>query len=126
MSDTELVAKADADLSDKQYHIIRLTGDRTCNIGSLATDLNLAGVLQNKPKSGDHATVKFMGRGKVVAGAAISANALFTTNGSGRAVAASTNSGGIDTVVGRVLQAAGGDGEIVDCVYLPPFRLSNN
>ena len=122
MSDSELIAKADADLSSAQYHILRLTGDRTTNIASLATDTAVAGVLQNKPKSGGHATLKFIGRGRIVAGAAISANALVTTNSSGRATAALAGSGHI--VVGRVLEAAGGDGEVVDCVYLPPFKLA--
>jgi len=120
MSDSELTAKADVDLSAAQYHILRLTGDHTTNIASLNTDIGIAGVLQNKPTSGDHATLKYLGRGKIVAGAAITVNALLTSNGSGRAI---TQTGSLQYVVARALQAAGGNGEVIDCVYLPPFRL---
>lgn len=115
--------KAAVDLSAAQYHIMRISdGISQVNIGSLATVTGLIGVLQNAPKSaGDHASVDNSGFGKVVAGAAInSAGVFFTSNGSGRAVACLSG----QMAVGRILETAAADGDVVKAQYYPPFRLS--
>ena len=114
---------AAADLTGKQYHIVRLSAAYTTNQASLATDINIAGVLQNKPSTNEHASVAFEGRGKVVAGAAINANAWITANSSGRAT--SVLSGLASMVVGRALEAAGADGDIIDVMYGKPFPWPN-
>ena len=114
-------AKAAADLSGVQYHIVRFSGADTVNIASQDTSSEMCGVLQNKPSAADqHAAVGFLGESKVVAGAAVSANAFITTNGSGRAVAATSG----DMVCGRALEAASADGEVIRCLLNPPFRWS--
>ena len=73
--------------------------------------------MQNAPASGDRATVGYFGESKVVAGAAITANKAFTTNGSGRAVTCTSG----DTAVGIALQAANADGETFRALIFPPM-----
>lgn len=112
-------AKAAADLSAHQYNIVRLSAENTVNVASLATTSTIAGVLLNKPSAaGQAATVAYFGPARVRAGAATATNLHFTCNGSGRAVAVA--SGGI--AMGRILEAATADGDIVDCILYPPVR----
>ena len=113
-----LAFSAAADLSGKRYHFMRQSAEGSCNMGSLATNSALIGVLQNKPESGENATIAYSGKSKVTAGAAVTAGAMVTTNGSGRAVAVA--SGGM--AGGRALQAAGADGEIISVLLFPPIR----
>lgn len=115
-----LTLSADADLSDKQYHFMRLSGTKSTNQASNSTDTNYVGVLQNEPESGEQATVGRGGKMKVVAGGALSANDQITTNGSGRATGIS--SGTNDVVYGRVLEASSADGDVVTAdIYQSPF-----
>lgn len=111
-------AKAAADLDTVQYHLMRLSAANTVNVASQSTNSGLCGVLQNKPKSGEHASVGYLGTARVMAGAAITAGKHITNNGSGRAVAVA--SGGMSC--GRALEAAGADGDIVDVILYPPIR----
>lgn len=106
---TQPTMQASGNLSGVQYHIVRQLGANRCSIGSLATDVNLIGVLQNVPQNDEAATICSIGASKVVAGASATVGALFTTNGSGRAIA--TTSGAV--IVGRFLEAPGADGDIV-------------
>ena len=115
--------KAAGDLSGAYRHLVRITdGLETVNIGSLATHSSLIGLLVNKPNAaGRHASVMNTGFERVVAGAAISSvGVYFTTNGSGRAVAATSG----QMVAGRILEAAAADGNVVRCQLVVPFRLS--
>jgi hypothetical protein len=111
---------ASGDLSGKQFHIMRANGEGTCAQASLSTDLAIIGVLQNKPQNAERATIAVEGVSKVVAGGALTANALITSNSSGRAAAVS--SGSSDLVIGRVLEAAGADGEIVPALLSFPVQ----
>lgn len=115
-----LARNADADLSGKQYHIVRLTASKGTNLASLATTSAIGGVLQTVSSSGDRASVGYHGVSKVVAGAAVADNAFFTTNGSGRAVTVTSG----DMTVGRALEAAGADGEVITSLIFTPFRWS--
>lgn len=67
---------AGADLSSHQYKAVNIAG-------TIAVSVTTAyGILQNKPQSGEHATVKPFGRAMCLAGAAIAANAaLKVTSG---------------------------------------------
>lgn len=120
MSLETFTAKAAADLSSAENHLVRLSAANTINIASLSTDSGLVGILLNKPQSGEAGSVAYLGTGRVVAGAAVSAGAHITNNSSGRAVAVA--SGGM--ACGRVLEAAGADGDVVDVVLYPPIRWS--
>lgn len=118
-----LAYEAAADISAAQYHIVRISdGDKQVNIGSLATHSSMLGVLQNKPAAaGRNATVCVDGPSKVVAGAAISsAGVFFTTNGSGRAVAATSG----DMACGRIIETAAANGDVINVLVYKPFRLS--
>lgn len=113
-------AIAAADLSDKLYHLVRFSAAKTVNQSSLSTDLDYAGVLQNTPESGEHASIRRGGKGKVVAGAAVTVFSLITTNGSGRAAAVASGSNSI--VVGRLLEASAADGDIVTAeIFETPY-----
>lgn len=117
----EQTLKANADLSSKQYHFMRYAGEGLTNQSSNSADNAFAGVLQNKPESGEFATVQRGGKQKVTAGGSISANTLITTNGSGRATAVS--SGSNDLVIGITLEAASADGNVVSAdIYQTPTR----
>lgn len=111
---------AAVDLRAQQYHFVGLTGARTVNVASLATTSIGAGVLVNRPNSGQHASVQYTGEVYITGGASYAANALLTTNGSGRAVAAASG----DWCYGRAIEAAGADGNIVKMLAYPPFRIS--
>jgi hypothetical protein len=113
-------AVAAADLSAREYHLVRYSASERVNQASEAVHSSLAGVLQNKPRADEFATVGILGLSKVVAGAAVAANVFLTTNASGRAIAASSG----QMVFGRALAPAGANGEIITALIFPPFRLS--
>lgn len=112
--------EAAADLSGKQYHFVRYSAANKVDQASLATDSALVGVLQNKPKAGEFATVAYAGLSKVVAGAAITAGDIITTNSSGRAATVASG----QMAAGRALEAAGADGDIITALLFPPVRWS--
>lgn len=111
-----------ADLSDKRYHIMRATGERTCNINSdpaVSFGAGIVGILENAPTSGHAASICVDGETKVVAGSAFAVNALLTSSASGRAVTAVSG----QLIVGRARMAAAVDGDIVSC-HVDVWRLS--
>lgn len=105
-----LTRVASEDLSDKQYFIMQLDSDGAIEIGESATDF-LIGVLQNKPESGQAATVRYVGTTKVVASAAIAIGEEVTSTSAGKAVTTTTDG---DFVIGRALEAAAADGDIIE------------
>lgn len=114
--------EADADLSANIYEIMRVTdGAQRINVASQATSTEMVGVLSNKPDAaGRFATVAWSGKHKIRAGAQVNSVGVFlTTNGSGRAVQATSG----DMVVGRAMSTAGGDGEIIESQLSQPFQL---
>ena len=109
---------AGADLSALQYHIMRISGVNACNVSSQATDSDMCGILLNKPASGEGASIQYSGRGRVVAGAAVTAGDHVTCNGSGRA--ATVTSG--QMALGQALETSGADGQIIDVIQYYPVR----
>ena len=112
--------QAAADLSGKQYHLLRLSAAEVCNQASNSADSAAIGVLHNKPGSGEAASVTFFGMSKVTAGGSLGVGALFTTNGSGRATAATSGS----YVYGRTLEATTADGDIFTGWIDRPWKFS--
>ena len=97
--------KAGADLSAKQFFIVKLTAAGIVGLASAATDA-IIGVLQNKPTSGDNADVKLRnsaGTGKVIAGGNIAINDRLTANADGKAIATTTAG---NQVFGRAIETA--------------------
>lgn len=116
--ESHFTAVAGADLTGKRYHIMRLSAARTCNQASLATDSGNLGVLQTEGASGEAVTIKDRGRSMVTAGAALTAGDHFSSNGSGRAI--TVVSGAV--ALGRVVEAAAADGDLVEARLYPPVR----
>lgn len=107
-----LVYTAGADLSAKQYYIVKRGSTAgECVLSSAATDLHL-GVLQNAPTDGNSADI--LGRnaddtGKVIAGGTLTPGCFITSDGNGKAVATTTDN---DMLIGTYLgdeNAATGD-----------------
>lgn len=118
-----ITMSAGADLSAKQYILMRFAGANTVNQASHAAAahaLAVVGVLQNKPTAGQAAQVAVFGMSKVVAGGAITAGRALATNGSGKAAHAASG----DICFGRAMIAAGADGDIITAMIFPPYRLS--
>lgn len=95
-----LVYTAGANLSAKQYYIVkRHTTAGECVLSSAGGDLHL-GVLQNAPASGDQAEILGRGAqdtGKVIAGGTLTPGCALTADSNGKAVATTTED---DEVIG--------------------------
>jgi Uncharacterized conserved protein (DUF2190) len=73
-----------------QYRFVKVTGAHTCGLCDDPTD-DAMGVMQSKPQvTGQAATVAIFGVSNVMAGAAITAGALVTSDSTGRAVTTTT------------------------------------
>ena len=95
--------KAAADLSAKQYHIVKLASATTVNVCSAITDVPI-GVLLNNPASGEAAEICILGVSKIVADGTIAAGNLLGTSADGQADAIAAGS---DTTVYTIGQAIG-------------------
>jgi hypothetical protein len=101
--------EAGADLSAKQYYFVKLSAANTVNVCTAITDIPI-GILQNKPESGEAATVCLFGISKVSADGVLAAGNLVGTSTDSQADAIAA---GTDTTVytmGQALEtAAAGD-----------------
>ena len=103
---------ASADLSAKQFHFVKMSGNNTVTVCAAITDVPI-GVLQNKPESGESAVVCVLGISKVVADGTLAAGDLIGSSADGQADAIAA---GTDTTVytmGQALNAASA-GETVE------------
>jgi len=103
---------ASADLSAKQYHFVKMSGNNTVTVCAAITDVPI-GVLQNTPTSGQAAEVCLFGITKVVADGTLAAGNVLGTSADGQADAIAA---GTDTTVytmGIALNAASA-GETVE------------
>ena len=107
-------------LSATRYIFVQATGARTAMQAINPTSTALLGVMQNNPARGEAMTIAYAGPSKVVAGGSLTVNALITSNSSGRAAAVTSG----DMVAGRVLEAAGADGDVISCLLFHPVRWS--
>ena len=106
---------AAADLSTTgQFRFVDVTADRAVNLTGAAG--KAVGVLQNKPKSGEPATIYGVGStSKVTASAAIVAGAIVGSAASGKARTAVTS----DVRLGVALEAAAADNDEISVLLLP-------
>jgi len=94
--------------SGKQYHFVKVTGVHICGLAD-ADDLNVVGVLQNKPQGVGHAaTVGFQGVSKVVSDVAITAGSPIKVSADGQAALA-----GSGPTVGIALTTTAAAGDLV-------------
>lgn len=113
---------AGADLSAKQYLAVKLTAANV--VGVAGAGEKAIGVLQNKPTSGQAATVRELGRTKhVVDGnaAAIAAGDWLKANAAGKGVKTTTDK---DFVYARAEEASTADGDVIEVTVFPGFYLS--
>lgn len=107
-------------LAAKQFYLVKQHTDGTLIIAAAATD-KIVGPLMNKPAVGQAALVQLHGTAKIIAGGTITVGAWVTSDGSGKAVATTTDK---DVVVGKYLGAASAaSGDIIE-VQLHMFTLS--
>lgn len=92
---------ATGDLSGLQYRLVDLLGNHGVTVAGANGGY---GVLLNKPRHGEHASVAIKGQTEVRVGAAVSAGAYVTSAASGWAV--TITSGNAQAVVGRALTGA--------------------
>lgn len=100
-----------ADLSAAEFVIVKVdvSNDQSIVIAAASTD-PIVGVLQNKPKAGKAAVVRWGGSSKVIAGGTITRGDRVTSDGSGHAVTTTTNK---DVILGLALSSAV-SGDIVE------------
>ena len=113
--DDDLTLIAGSDLSALKHTIVRITGEQTCGVATVATQ-KPEGILQNKPVSGAAALVRTRGKSKAVAGAAITVGARLMWGTGGKVI---TLSGTTNYVIGVALQAAGADGDLIEINVQP-------
>lgn len=110
--------KAGADQSAKQFYIVKYSAANTVIICSAAADRAI-GVLRNKPKSGEAATVRITGIAEVLSdgsGTAIAVNDYVGPNSSAKAVKKATAD---YSVLGIALDASSTDGAIIRVLLTP-------
>lgn len=121
--------KAAADYSASgQFRFMKITADGVVTQCSVAGE-QAYGVLQNAPKQDQEATVMVHGISKVIAGEALVAGDLVTTDSSGRAVKCEPTATGADVgawALGRVVVGAGALGEYATVALAGPvgFRVT--
>ena len=97
---------AGADLStDQQFHALIIGGTIA------PSGLTAFGILQNKPKSGEDATLAYAGRSRYRAGAAVAVGAKLMVTGSGWLITATSGSAFQGHALGAV--SSGGIGEAI-------------
>ena len=108
---------AAADLSAKQYYLVKLAAASTVNLTG-AGDV-AAGVLINKPASGEAASVFALGFGQVICdgnAAAISRHDPLKSDANGKAVKADTAD---DHVIGWSFEASSANGDVIWAFIIP-------
>lgn len=106
--------EAGADLSAKQYYLVKINSSNKAVLAAAATDV-IAGVLENAPASGETADIRARngcGTGKVVAGGNITHMAALTSDANGKAVVTTTAG---NHVIGYAL-STGVDGQVIEYI----------
>lgn len=115
-----LSRKASADLSAKQFFIVKLDTNGEVALASAATDAFI-GVLQNKPKAGETAEIRLVnaeGTLKVVLGGTVAKDAMVTADSAGKGVSTTTVG---NYVLGMALEA-GVAGDIIEVLPIAHRR----
>lgn len=109
---------AGEDLSAKQYYFVKLNSSGNVICCSGITDVAI-GILQNKPESGEIASILMLGKSKLSADAAFSIGAVIAPSADGQGqTAVATQSPGA-----RALEAATVAGQLVEVFVFPAFAI---
>jgi hypothetical protein len=111
---------ASADLSAKQYHFVKMSGNDTVTVTAAITDVPI-GVLQNNPASGGVAEVALFGVTKVVADGTLAAGNLIGTSADGQADAIAAGTDTTVYIMGHAVSAAAA-GETTTMILNPSGR----
>lgn len=114
----DVSAKAENDLSSKQFYAVELSAADQVDVCDNAADTVL-GILQNEPKANEAANVRVLGISQAItdgSGTPIAVHDPLKTNGSGKLIKAVTNN---DKLVGRALGASSADGTIIPVLLTP-------
>lgn len=111
-----ITRSADADLSAKQYFIVKATASNGCALAG-AGDIPL-GVLTNDPESGEAAAIQVAGVVRVTAGAGFAVGARVKADAAGKAITLVNGAGTKEQSIGIALEAATNDGDIVEILLL--------
>lgn len=110
---------ASADLTADQFRFVVIDGEKTVDVAGdgVAAD----GVLQNKPDTGQAATIAIAGdTTKVIAGAAVAAGANVASDANGAGVPATSG----EYINGKCLTAAANADELITVQLSSPGRLA--
>ena len=86
---TYLTMVAAEDLSEMQYKILNVHGENTVKL-RVAAGAGVLGVLDNKPKNGENATVVVAGLTRCMAGGTVAAGSWISVTASGTGLAATS------------------------------------
>lgn len=111
----DLSLEAGADLSSKQFHLVKLTSSGKVDVSG-ASDRPI-GVLQNDPGSGHAAQVRVLGVSKVVSGYSFSVGTVLASNASGKAITSSSAK-----PIGIALEAATSADQVVSVLVIPGWE----
>jgi len=111
--DFEKTFIAAEDLSEKQFHFVKMDSDGEVE---LATDENdaIVGVLQNKPDNGEAALVRFAGTTKVKCGDTIGVGAYVTSGAGDDGEAEPTTTAGQVVRGIHIGQESASDGDVTE------------
>lgn len=114
---------AGADLRTHQYKFVKLSASNTVVLCAAVTDIPI-GVLQDTPNTGQAANVCMSGETKLASGAALAAGAAIGTAADGRGAAYVAGTDITKYLVGQVLVASAGAGELATVLIscMPPNR----
>lgn len=102
-----------------RYVFVAATAANKANrVVTVPTTGNILGVMQNNPGVGEAMSIAYAGRSKVVAGGAIGANSLITTQSGGRAAVVTSG----DMACGRALEASATTGDVISAILFHPIR----
>ena len=105
--------KAGKDLSSSQYYIVKHCGTGTpyaVELTSASTDKAI-GILQNKPKMNEAATVRLAGTSKIVSSTPIAEGEYIMSDASGKA---ECHPADLDIVIAQALEPAAADKDIIE------------
>lgn len=111
----DLSLEAEADLSAKQFHLIKL--DSSGKVALAGSAERAIGVLQNNPSTGEAAQVRVLGVSKVVSGYSFGVGTVLASDASGKAITSSSAK-----PIGIALEAATAANQIVSVLVIPGWE----
>jgi hypothetical protein len=119
----DVSGKANDDMSDDQYLIVKVSDDNEYDTCSGTTDVP-AGVLQSGNETGQGVIVRVSGYSKVEFGESVSAGALVGTAADGQAVEVTAGSSTTAYILGQVVNGVDAAGEVGEIIIMHGGRAS--